>query len=557
MDVATLAVQFEELRRQTQQLLVMHEAEVEARKAEAKARRAETAARLEAEAKCERYRQLYLEVLEKCKMLENGIIAGQKAERLSGDDAQLTLAVLGTLLGGQQHESKPKDKQKVEAHERSKPTGRKPLPEHLPRIDVEIVPDEVMREGLDAFERIGEEVSEVVERRPAAVVVLRNIRGKYKRKDRKPEEEVEILIAEPLELPIERGLAGPGLLADTIVKRYCDHLPLHRQEQIFAREGLPLARSTMCRWHRELAGLCKPLIAAMRAEALAIAPYLCLDATGVLVQARDKCKRCHFWVMIAPELHVLFEFSVRHNGEAVGSMVKGYRGYLVVDAHSVYDHLYRDGTIVEVGCWAHARRYFFKALSSEPELAREALALIGELFAIERKLKSASPNKRKKLRLEKSSPVLERFFAWCEQHALTALDESPLAKAIGYALNQKAALMRFLEDGRLPIHNNDSERQLRREAIGRKNWLFVGNDDAAEVNTTFVSLIASCQMHGIEPWGYLRDLFCLLPMWPRSRVLELAPAHWRKTLEHKDTQQRLARDVYRQVSIGELVPHER
>ena len=207
--------------------------------------------------------------------------------------------------------------------------------------------------------------------------------------------------------------------------------------------------------------------------------------------------------------------------------------------------------------WAHARRYFFKALSSEPELAREALALIGELFAIERKLKSASPNKRKKLRLEKSSPVLERFFAWCEQHALTALDESPLAKAIGYALNQKAALMRFLEDGRLPIHNNDSERQLRREAIGRKNWLFVGNDDAAEVNTTFVSLIASCQMHGIEPWGYLRDLFCLLPMWPRSRVLELAPAHWRKTLEHKDTQQRLARDVYRQVSIGELVPHER
>lgn len=532
---------------QTQRLLAMHEAEVEARKAE-------TAARLEAEAKCEGYRQRYLEVLEKCKMLENGIIAGQKAERLSGDEAQLTLAVLGTLLGGQEPESKPK--QKVEAHERKKPTGRKPLPEHLPRIDVEVVPDEVMREGLDAFERIGQEISEVIERRRAAMLVVRSIRGKYKRKGLELGEEVEILIAEPLELPIERGLAGPGMLADTVVKRFCDHLPLHRQEQIFDREGLPLARSTMCRWHQELATLCKPLLVAMRAEALEVAPYLCLDATGVLVQAREKCKSCHFWVVIAPELHVLFEFSARHNGDAVDSLVKGYRGYLVADAHSVYDHLYRDGTIVEVGCWAHSRRYFYKALSSEPELARQGIALIGELFAIERKLKAESPKKRKKLRLEKSSPVLEKFFAWCEQHALTALDESPLAKAIGYALNQKAALMRFLEDGRLPIHNNDSERQLRREAVGRKNWLFVGNDEAAEVNTTFVSLIASCQMHGLEPWSYLRDLFCLLPMWPRSRILELAPAHWRKTLEQKDAQERLARDVYRQVSIGELVPHE-
>lgn len=543
MDVATLAAQFEELRAQTQQLLAAHQVEVAARK--------------EAEAKCERYKQLYEQLLERCKMLENGIIAGQKAERLSPNEAQLSLAVLGTLLQDRELESTPKEtKQKVEAHERHRPTGRKPLPEHLPRITVEILPDEVVNEGLDHFERIGQEISEVVERRRASMVVVQSIRPKFKRKDQAPDAETEIIIAETLARPIERGLAGPGLLADTIVKRFCDHLPLHRQEQIFEREGLPLARSTMCRWHQELAALCKPVVTAMKAEALAVAPYLCLDATGVLVQAREACKRCHFWVVIAPELHVLFEFSAKHDNAAVDSLVAGFRGYLVADAHSVYDHLYRDGTIVEVGCWAHARRYFYKALASEPERAREGLALIGELFAIERTLRSESPKKRKKLRLEKSSPVLERFFAWCEQHALTALDESPLAKALGYALNQRAALMRFLEDGRLPLHNNDSERELRRQAIGRKNWLFVGNDEAAEVNTTFVSLIASCQLHGIEPWSYLRDLFCLLPMWPRSRVLELAPAHWRKSLEHKDAQQRLAGDVYRRVSIGELVPHE-
>ncbi len=529
---------------QTQQLLVAHQAEAAARK--------------EAEAKCERYKQLYEQVLERCKVLENGILAGQKAERLSPNEAQLSLAVLGTLLKDRELESAPKEtKQKVEAHERTKPTGRKPLPEHLPRIEVVILPDEVVNEGLDNFERIGQEVSEVVERRRASMVVVQSIRPKYKRKGQPDDVETEIIIAETLALPIERGQAGPGLLADTIVKRFSDHLPLHRQEQIFAREGLPLARSTMCRWHQELAAMCKPLVVSMKAEAIAVSPYLCLDATGVLVQAREACKRCHFWVMIAPLLHVLFEFSAKHDNAAVDSLVEGYRGYLVVDAHSVYDHLYRDGTIVEVGCWAHARRYFFKALSSEPERAREGLALIGELFAIERTLRSESPKKRKKLRLEKSSPVLERFFAWCEQHALTALDQSPLAKALGYALNQRAALMRFLEDGRLPLHNNDSERELRRQAIGRKNWLFVGNDESAEVNTTFVSLIASCQMHGIEPWSYLRDLFILLPLWPRSRVLELAPAHWRKTMEQKDAQQRLAADVYRRASIGELEPHER
>jgi transposase len=542
VDLATLAIQYEELRAQTQQLIVAHQAEAAARK--------------EAEAKCERYRQLYEQLLARCTMLENGIIAGQKAERLSGDQAQLSLAVLGTLLSGQPLESAPKEpKQKVEAHERAKPTGRKPLPEHLPRLVIDVLPEDVVRDGLDAYERIGEEVSEVVEQRRASMVVVETHRGKFVRKDRERNAATQVIIAEPYELPIPRGVAGPGLLADTIVKRFADHLPLHRQEQIFARDGLPLARSTICGWHRELAKLCKLLVDAMRAEALDVAPYLCIDATGVLVQASEKCRSCHFWVLVAPELHVLFGFSARHDGKAVDKLLGEYRGYLVSDAHSVYDHLYLDGTIVEVGCWAHARRYFYKALSSEPERAREALALIGEQFAIERKLKGETPKQRKAVRAEQSGPVLDRFFAWCEQHALTALDESPLAKALGYSLNQRAALMRFLEDGRLPIHNNRSELELRRQAIGRKNWLFVGNDDAAEVNTTFVSLIASCQMHGIEPYGYLRDLLCLLPSWPRTRVLELAPARWRQTLEQPQTQELLADNVFRRVALGELVPH--
>jgi transposase len=132
------------------------------------------------------------------------------------------------------------------------------------------------------------------------------------------------------------------------------------------------------------------------------------------------------------------------------------------------------------------------------------------------------------------------------------LDETPIAKAVGYARNQRDALMRFLEDGRLPIHNNFSERQLRREAIGRRNWLFLGTDEAGEVNATFVSLLASCRLHEIEPWGYLRDLLCLLPSWPKKRVLELAPAYWKKTLENEATQQLLAANAFRRVSLGTL-----
>ena len=165
-------------------------------------------------------------------------------------------------------------------------------------------------------------------------------------------------------------------------------------------------------------------------------------------------------------------YSAKHDGQAVDRMLAGYRGSLVADAHAVYDHLYRSGEIVEVACWAHARRYFFKALESEPDKAREALALIGELFRIERQIAQAPTRKREVVRERESRPVVSRFFDWCQVEVMRALDETPLAKGIRYALNQRAALERFLEDARLPAHNNGSENALRRQAVGRKNWLF-------------------------------------------------------------------------------------
>jgi transposase len=508
----------------------------------------------------EQYRELYLKALEQCRKLELGIL-GQKRERLSPSEAQLSIALLAALVGAAgaeiveaQAASEPEG-QRVREHVRKKPTGRKPLPKSLPRVEIEVVPPEVERDGRDAYERIGEDVSETVERRPASLVVVRIKRGKFVRKDRERNDETEVLVGETPELPIDRGLAGPALLADTIVRRWQDHLPLNRLEQIYAREGLELARSTVCTWHAELAALVAPLIVAMWKDALA-SPYLCTDATGVLVQAKEKCKNGHFWVVVAPERHVLYAYSERHEGAAVDRLLAGYQGYLVADAHAVYDHLYKTGEVVEVACWAHARRYFFKALASDPERARAALALIGALFAIERQIADAPPGKRQAVRLRESRPLVDRFFAWCDAEAERVLDETPIARAIGYARNQRVALQRFLEDARLPIHNNTSELSLRREVIGRKNWLFLGSDAAGGTNAAFVSLLASCQLHGIEPFAYLRDLLCLLPAWPKSRVLELAPVHWQKTVQQDDAQQRLAANVFRRVSLGLPVEHQ-
>ena len=361
----------------------------------------------QAQAARDQYRQLYLQMLERCRKLELGLM-GPKAERLRGDDAQLSLAVLGTVLTDREAEPQVALEQEVRKHTRNKPTGRKALPDELARVDIEVVPPEVQRAGLDAFERIGEEVTEVLERRPASLVVARVIKPKFVRKDR-DRNATEVLVGATPELPIPRGRAGPGMLADTLVRRWQDHLPLHRLEGIYAREGVELCRSTLCGWHEQLTDLVQPLVDAMRQDAFE-SPYLCTDATGVLVQAKDKCRRGHFWVLVVPARHVLFEYTREHSSAAVDQVLAGYEGYLVADAHAVYDHLYAERKVAEVNCWAHCRRCFFKAMGSEPERARFALGHIGALFKIERSLATAPRKKRERLRKKHSKPISSDSF---------------------------------------------------------------------------------------------------------------------------------------------------
>jgi transposase len=498
------------------------------------------------------YRALYLETMERCRKLERGLLSS-KSERLP-DRAQLSLDVLAMVLGDRQRAeldaalAAANAEQEVKGHTRRPPTGRKPLPEHLPRIVIEVLPPEVEKKGLDAFERIGEDVCETIERRPASVVIARVVRPKFVLKERERGGSTEVLVGEPPELPIPRGLAGPGMLADTIVRRWQDHMPLNRLEGMYARDGLELARSTMCGWHAALAELVRPLVSAMRTDAFA-QPYLCVDATGVLVQQKERCRTGHFWVMVAPSKHVLFEFTRDHSSDAVDDVLAGYHGYLVADAHVVYDHLYRSGDVVEVNCWAHARRYFFKALGSDPERANVALGFIGALFRIERTLADSPRKKKQMLREKRSRPIVDAFFSWCDAEAGTVLDDTPVSDGIRYARNQRIGLSRFLEDGRLPIHNNMSELALRREAVGRKNWLFVGSDDGGAVNAAFTSLLASCRLCDVEPWAYLRDIFCLLPQWSEHRMLDLAPVAWNMTRERDDVRRLLDQNVFRRLTL--------
>ena len=535
------------------------------------------------------YRKLIDELREKIAKLEQGLI-GKKSERYQaeGDDPQLSLQLLAELLGkhtaeGAAHEQLTAELlAQVEAeaaaggddgdgggedggdqtvHRRPrKPTGRSTRSEHVQKLTLEMIPDEVKLLGLGAFERIGQESSTTIERRISSLVEVTVVRPKFRAKTAEAQEAIKqeraergtlpdplpeswITVAPAPELPLPRCMAGPGLLANVIVRRFDDHLPYHRLESVYEREGMRLGRSTLYGWLDALRESFKPLIDAILADARA-APYLCVDATGVLVQAPEQCSRGHFWVLVAPGRHVIFAFSHSHDSAAVDKLLGGYEGFIVADAHSVYDHLYGQDGATEVGCWGHARSYFFKALGTDPEIAREILGNLRVVFLLERKLADSPRKQRERMRQSKVKVLVDRHFELCRKYEDGALDGTPLCSAIRYSLNQEQALRRFLSDGRLPATNNVSERQLRRQAVGRKNWLFVGSDDGAAVNTTFATLVASCHLSGIQPESYLREVICLLPDWPKSRVLELAPCNWKQTRQQTETQKLLADNLW-------------
>ncbi len=366
------------------------------------------------------------------------------------------------------------------------------------------------------------------------------------------------LVTAPLPTQIlSRCLAAPSLLAHIVVDKYCDGLPLFRIQDRFARDGVCIDRGTMCRWLEDLGATCgATVIEAARKEALSTAFCLATDATGVLVQPiptgkRQPCRRGHYFVQIADQDHVFFEYTPNETQKTVGELFRGFSGYVQADAKNVYDLLFLspqerkrrlladmedDGCLrKEVGCWCHARRKFWESAMANCAVAREALVRIGRLFDWEQQWKGRPHDQIKQLRQQFLRPHLDAFFAWAAPAYETVRDQRGLLRsALGYLVRQQGALLRFLEDGRLLLDNNRSERALRRIATGRKAWLFVGSDDHAAAAGHLLSLVASARLHGLDPEAYLRDLFRVLGHWPRHRYLELAPKYWARTRARLD-----------------------
>lgn len=419
----------------------------------------------------------------------------------------------------------------VPAHTRRKRGGRTPLPDHLPREIIELQPADADRccAGCQTEKvRIGEDRTEELDYVPASMVVRVYVRPKYACRTC----ENGVVQAELPPRPIEKGRPGPGLLAHVITSKYGDHLPLYRLERIFPRHGIELSRTTLAEWCGAVADLLKPVATQIAADVLR-SPWVQSDDTGVEVQDRTatpQIRTGHVWAYRGAEGSAFYDFTWRRNSEGPLRVLAQFRGYLQADAAPAFDDAYRTLPIVEVGCWAHARRRFKEAVRTAPKEAAPVVVWIGELYGLERSAKTTplDADRRRELRQERARPILNRLHAYLQAIAVTALPKSPLGDAIGYALRQWEALTRYTDDGRLEIDNNGAENALRPLCLGRKNWLNFGSEAAAHRAMVLLTLVQTCKAHQVDPFAYLRDVIDRVSTHPMSRIDELTPRRWKE-----------------------------
>jgi hypothetical protein len=329
--------------------------------------------------------------------------------------------------------------------------------------------------------------------------------------------------------PIARGIAGPGLVAQIIVGKFGDHLPLYRQEDFFTRHGLHIPRSTLCDWVHAAAELLRPLYERQK-ELLLQSPVLWTDDTPVTLLAggQEGSRQGRFWAYIAEEYpYSVYDFTESRARDGPANFLQRFKGYLHADGYGGYDHIFlgSNDSIREVACWAHARRKFFDAIHSSPRDTHQLLEWIRQLYDIEDRARTWTEASRAAVRQQEAEPVLDRIEAYLAQLERRALPKSVLAKAVSYAQNQWQALRRYTSDGRLSIDNNVSERTLRHQAIGRKNWLFIGSQQAGPRAAILFTILAGAKRHRIEPWTYLRELLLRLHD-DDSRLDEMLPDRW-------------------------------
>jgi transposase len=412
--------------------------------------------------------------------------------------------------------------------------GRNPLPDHLPRIEIEHDLPETEKPCPccgDARVRIGAEVSEQLEYHPASFTVLKHVRHKYAcRTCEAAALSPQIKTAPKPPQPIEKALPGPGLVAYVAVSKLGDHLPLYRLENIFARQKVEVARSTMCAWLAAAGELVRPLVELM-AQRVRQSRVVHTDDTRVPIQApgEGKCKQGRIWTYIGDRDHpfVVYDYTPDRTRAGPTNWLRDYKGFLQADAYGGYDGIFHSGAI-EVACWAHARRKFFEAKETDSKRAAAILTLIRDLYSIEDDAKPLSDDERRAMRQSRSVPILNEIKIWLDREREVVLPRSPMAQAITYALNQWDALNTYVTEGYLNIDNNAAERALKRVAIGRKNWLFAGNDRAGGTAAILYSLIASAERHEIDPQRYLTSVLARLPGLPQSDLGKLLPDAWKR-----------------------------
>jgi transposase len=458
---------------------------------------------------------------------------GKKSERVSPDQLRLAFAQLANepKADAEPIEMDSGERPGPGRRRRIPPPGRRPLPEALPRQRVEIdLPeaDKICTCGHRKT-RIGEAVTEKLEYVPASLRVIETARLKYAC----PHCHEGVVEAPAPPQALEKSRAGEGLLAHVMVSKYVDHLPLYRLERIFLRQGVDLSRTTLCGWVADVASALTPIGDELRRQVTA-ATYLQTDDTPVtILEASGGSRKGRLWTYLDPiGRQVVFDATPTHERDGPEAFLASFAGDLQADAYTGYDALYATGRMREIGCWAHARRGFVEALTTDVRAAL-TVALIQQLYDVERAGAELSPEARRDLRRAQSVPLLAKIAVERDQLAQTVLPKSPLGDGLRYLTNQWAALQRFVDDGRLAIDNNRAENQLRVVALGRKNWLFAGSFEGARRAALLYSLVQSCALVDVPPFEYLKDVLLRVATHPQQRIGQLTPKGWAETFRRQ------------------------
>jgi len=473
------------------------------------------------------YEELQAKVMYLEKELSNlkRLIFGQKRERFVPEENAKQLTFLNQPVS-----SEPLSKTEQISYTRNrrkqktKPPSRQILPAHFTRKEIIIEPEG----DTTGMKKIGEEITEELEFEPGKLYVNRYIRPKYAL----PGDEGVVIGLLPTR-PIEKGIAGPGLLAHLTISKFVDHLPLYRQQQIFKRLGIELAESTLCGWIKATYELIQPLAELMRERVLQ-SGYLMVDETPIKVQdpeIKGKNHQGYYWVYYDPfSRRVFFDYQKGRGREGPNRVLEDFKGYLQTDGYAGYNELGKRNGITPVGCMAHARRYFVEARESDQERADGMLHNIQILYKIESYAHANlfTHERRYRERQQHSAVVMDVIKNWLDVESMQVLPKSAIGKAIGYMLKQWPRLEVYLTDGKLEIDNNLVENAIRPIALGRKNYLFAGSHNGAEWAAALYTLVSNAKLQDVEPFFYLRDILNRISDHPHKKLDQLLPKNWKE-----------------------------